>query len=154
MQLSWIEPGILAASDIPSNAADVQLLHAQGIRAIITLTEKPLSVVEGISDQLLERLQIQTLHLPVSDFQAMTAEQVKAGTEFVRSMQLRGNPVLVHCYAGQGRTGMFLHAYYLSMGWSLESARNQVMKRRIICRFDDLSAPQQRFLDQYSGLRK
>ncbi len=42
MKVSWIEVGILAASGINRDAKDMYALHYQGIRAILSLTKRPL----------------------------------------------------------------------------------------------------------------
>jgi len=49
MKISWIEPDVLAASAIPIDAKDLQSLHDQGVRAIISLTEQPVTSFKSIS---------------------------------------------------------------------------------------------------------
>lgn len=151
MNISWIEPNILAASPIPTTAADIRSLHKQGIRAIITLAERSIVAHQIITSAILEELSITSFHLPIADYLAPTNEQVDKAVGFIDRMHSENKPTLIHCYAGQGRTGTMLHAYYLSKGWSLEDASKHVSKMRPICVFRDLSREQQAFLQNYAA---
>lgn len=151
MHFDWIEDEVLAASACPASERDVRSLHARGIRAIITLTERPLAVVASISPTLLDELNLKTLHVPIDDFGAPTNEQVAEVVGFIDAMQAAGLPTLLHCKAGQGRTGTLLHAYYLSKGWSLQETMEWVPTRRALCRLDSFSPPQQDFLKTFAA---
>lgn len=151
MKISWIEPNVLAASPLPANEADIRSLHTQGIRAIITLTERSITAQQTITPALLATLGITSLHLPIEDFLIPNHEQVDEAVRFIDQMQSEGKPALIHCYAGQGRTGTLLHAYYLSKGWSLADACDHVSEMRPICIFKDLSREQQSFLRDYAA---
>lgn len=150
MKFDWIEEGILAASPLPDTAEAVESLAEQGIRAIITMTERPLTVVPGVTSELFARLGITSLHVPVDDFHAPNKQQVAEIVAFIDQMQAEGKPALVHCWAGQGRTGVALHTYYLSKGWGLEAAKRRVVERRPICNFDGLSKVQKTFIEDFA----
>ncbi|MBA3874144.1 MAG: dual specificity protein phosphatase family protein [Anaerolineae bacterium] len=150
MDISWIEPNILAASPLPSSEADIRSLHAQGIRAIITLTERPITTQAGVTPELLSELDITPLHVSIDDFGAPDNQQVVDAMHFIEQMQASNKPVLVHCKVGQGRTGTLLHAYYLNKGWSLNDAREQVWAKRPLCDFNNLSQEQQTFLREFA----
>ena len=63
-------------------------------------------------------------HIPVGDFHAPGLEQVTEFLEFVSSPD--NQPALVHCKAGQGRTGTFVAAYRIALqGWTLEEALSE-----------------------------
>ena len=150
MDISWIEPNVLAASPLPLNEADIRSLYEQGIRAIITLTERPITAQRGITNELLSELEITPLHLSVNDFGAPDNQQVAEAMAFIEQMQAENKPVLVHCKVGQGRTGVLLHTYFLNKGWSLSDAQNRVSEKRPLCDFKNLSQEQQTFLQEYA----
>lgn len=150
MKFDWIEDGILAASPLPDTPEAVESLAEQGIRAIITMTERPLTIVPGVTSELFAQLGITALHVPVDDFRAPNKEQVAQIVAFIDRMQAEGKPALVHCWAGQGRTGVALHTYYLSKGWGLDAAKRRVIERRPICNFDNLSMVQKTFIEDFA----
>jgi atypical dual specificity phosphatase len=147
MKLDWIEQDALAANSTPVSARDIQWLHQQGIRAIVTLTEDALTSYSDVDSQLFEDLQITYLHVPVFDFQAPQLQQVEQIQSFIDQMREQTKPVFIHCYAGVGRTGTILHGYYLLKGLSLEAAKEKVLTTRKLARFDELSDVQQSFLN-------
>jgi atypical dual specificity phosphatase len=150
MNISWIKPGVLAASPLPRRDADLQSLYDQGIRAILTLTERSLTANTQISDKLVRELGITLKHIPIDDFHAPTYEQAEEAVAFIDEMAAVGRPVLVHCLAGQGRTGCILHSYFLTKGSGLRDAKYEVSMRRPICDFGGLSLDQQEFIQQFA----
>ncbi len=151
MDISWIEPNLLAASPLPSKEADIRSLHEQGIRAIITLTERPITAQREVTTELLAKLGITPLHLSINDFGVPDNQQVAEAMSFIEQMKAENKPVLVHCKVGQGRTGTLLHAYYLNKGWSLADTQFQVIEKRPLCDFNNLSEEQQEFLREYAS---
>src|SRR5258706_10758501 len=142
MNISWLEPGILAASSIPMGRDDLYSLREQGIGAILTLTEHPLTMQAKIDAALFAALDLVVCHCPIRDFAAPDSDTAQRALAFINDMAAQGRATLVHCYAGQGRTGTVLHAYYLSKGLELQQAQDYVKSRRPTCTFTNLSVLQ------------
>jgi protein-tyrosine phosphatase len=120
LNFSYVLPGFLAGMARPgtldSLRHDLLFLRAEGITAILSLSESPLD------EQLIREDAFEYLHIPVPDFTAPTIEQVARGMEFVEKMIEAKRPVAVHCGAGCGRTGAFLACYFVKQGESPEQA--------------------------------
>ncbi len=151
LDMDWVEVKGLAASGSPIGIRHLQSLYDQGIRAIVTLTEQPLTVQLEITAQLLREMDFVYLHAPVVNRQPPDLQTVEKVTQFIDRMKAEGRPVLVHCCIGSGRTGTMLHAYYLSKGQTLEDIEAMVKERRSLCQFVLLSKEQQAFLMELAG---
>lgn len=147
VKISWIEPGLLAASGIPIDAKDIHALHQQGIRAILSLTEQPLWSQRQITPELFAELDIHYCHVPIPDHHPPSSEQAIQIMHSIKNMADQQRPLLIHCHAGVGRTGTILHLYYLSQGYTYEAAYAEVKRKRIQCIL--LSDAQKQFLQSY-----
>lgn len=151
MKINWVEPGVLAASGIPLGVKDLQSLREQGIRAIVTLTEHPLTAQEEITPQVLDKMGLICLHAPVVDQYPPDEATVWKAAQFVDRMKAQNKPVLFHCHAGIGRTGTILHAYYLAEGLSLDEAKVKVKAAKPASQFFMLSDDQRKFLEDFAA---
>jgi atypical dual specificity phosphatase len=117
----WVIPRVLAGTSRPGGrySADRSLkqleidlgwLRAQGIGALVTLTEDPLDASS------IARHGLETLHLPVVDMTPPSTVQLLDALAFIDRRVAAGIPVAVHCLAGQGRTGTVLGAYLIRGG--------------------------------------
>src|SRR5438128_5744513 len=65
----------------------------------------------------------------VEDFTAPTLDQVDEFVAFVDSKIGEGKKVLVHCYAGRGRTGTMLAAFLIHQGMSSDAPVREIRER-------------------------
>ena len=151
MRISWLEEKKLAAGGIPLGVGDLEDLQRQGIRAIVTLTEPPITNQREITFEVLSQLDIEVFHFPIVDQYPPEAARVADGVRFVDQMTMEGRPVYVHCHAGVGRTGTFLHAYYLEKGSNLDEAKAKVKTGKFTSQFLMLSNTQRAFLEEFAA---
>jgi protein-tyrosine phosphatase len=79
---------------------------------------------EAITSRRMEHLNI-----GIPDFTAPSLPQLKRIISFINAMNEKYKPVLVHCYAGIGRTGTVAAAYLINQGHDVESALRHVRAR-------------------------
>ena len=103
----WVEEGRLAGSGYPASKPQVEWLMSQGIDTILTLTRDPLPK-ESVSG-----VKVELGHIPLNDHAPPDVPSMEKGAEFIRSHLAGGRKVVVHCLAGEGRTGCILAAYLM-----------------------------------------
>ncbi|OPX31112.1 MAG: hypothetical protein B1H40_04555 [Candidatus Latescibacteria bacterium 4484_181] len=138
----WIEKGRIAGSAKPVEKADIDWLCKQGIRAVVSLERLPIQL-----SLALKRLGIERLVLPVKDGDVPTPEQVREFLKFTEEqIDQRGKPVLVHCAAGLGRTGLMLALYLVNRGMNAQQAIDRIgtlenaAQREFVLQFSSKSA--------------
>ena len=132
VNFSWLVPKQIAGAGRPGGfdgdreelAADLDLLYGWGIRAIVSLTER------GLDGEFLRARDMTNLHLPVVDMEPPTLDEVVRFMDFVQRAENENRPVVVHCGAGQGRTGTMLACYLVRKGYDAQDALVQVRRRR------------------------
>ncbi|CAN5494381.1 hypothetical protein BH23CHL4_BH23CHL4_02330 [soil metagenome] len=125
----WLIPGVLAGSSRPgANGGELQedlaFLRAQGVDAILTLTETPLD------EWVLTEQQFTWQHIPIDDMTAPRPQQFMEALQFIDEQQAAGRTTVVHCLAGQGRAGSMLAAWMIRSG---SSARDALAELRVVC---------------------
>ena len=118
----WIREGELAGMAYPE--ADAwPLLVDQGIGAVVSLTRRPPpGDPEGAG--------LVTLHAPIPDFGTPTDADLRRTLRFIKEQVDAGRGVVVHCQAGQGRTGLVLAAYLVYEGMPAKDAIDRVRTLR------------------------
>jgi atypical dual specificity phosphatase len=123
-EFTWIRQGVLAVAPRPRGVGALMRLRDAGFRAIVSLTSAPLPRSE------LDECGIVSLHLPVEDFTPPTIEQIQAFEEFAHEQASLDHPILVHCTAGQGRSGTMAACWLVSRGLDAEAAITDVRRHR------------------------
>ncbi|MCE7869404.1 hypothetical protein DYH09_03395 [bacterium CPR1] len=93
--------------------ADLTALREQGLKLVVNLRQE--------SEQSAEHCRELSLDYHFLSVPDQCVPQVGQVLDFLRQVQARG-PALVHCWAGQGRTGVFVACYRLARGIELEEA--------------------------------
>lgn len=89
---------------------DVQDNRELGLGALVNLRQEAQD-----SGDYARELGLDYLHIPVPDQQCPSARQVGQFLEFLAGFS---GIALVHCHAGQGRTGIFVACYRIAQGMS------------------------------------
>jgi len=113
----WVDRAKLAGSGYPASRRQLEWLQGQGIMTILTLTESPLP------SRWLAGLGLEVRHIPMKDHMPPDSGGLGEAASFIGDRVNEGRTTLVHCLAGQGRTGCVLAAYLVKdRGMTAEEA--------------------------------
>ena len=102
---------------------DFARLRKMGYSVVVSLECDRLNIFE-IEDAGFEHKKI-----CVEDFTAPTLDQIDEFLAFVGTKVAEGKKVLVHCFAGRGRTGTMLAAYLIRQGMHADAAIREIREK-------------------------
>ena len=121
---TWVAKGVLGCAYPRTERALAAIAH-RGVHVLVNLHERSHDPRRLATEGLRE------VHLPVADFAAPSAEQVKRGVAMIREARAGGEAVAVHCGGGLGRTGTLLACYLVQAeGLSAQEAIERIRRIR------------------------
>lgn len=98
---------------------DLDFLKSTGISVIVNLEEYVWNY-DGF----------RVKHIPIRDFKAPRLADIEEFVRFIDGEIWEERQVVVHCYAGMGRTNLMLAAYLIHLGMELDNALNLIKEKR------------------------
>jgi protein-tyrosine phosphatase len=115
IELPFGLPGRIYRGRMPFSAKDPQgeifpRMQALGISTVVVLAERDEYLARSGRDlpAFYAENGLEVLHLPIPDFSVPDLTSLDEAIRAVIQQAQAGKHVAVHCYAGYGRTGMFL----------------------------------------------
>jgi HAD superfamily hydrolase (TIGR01549 family) len=143
LDLSWVRPDLAVGGRLHS--ANLARLRRAGIASVVDLRIEEVDEAERLAEHGLR-----FLHLPMTDGDPLTQDQLRDGAAWVQAERAAGRKVLAHCQHGVGRSVMLIAAVLLDEGLTLDQALAHLRQRRPRMAF---SWGQQQAMEQYARWR-
>lgn len=157
-RIYWVrmlQPGRLAVVARPRGAAHVAALKAAGVDVLVSLLEPAEAAHAGLGDEvgLCARAGVAFLSLPVVDHGVPgTFEMVEEAIVAISDHLRAGRGVGAHCYAGLGRSPLFVASVLIHHGHDDAAAIDLVSTARG-CPVPEM-AEQHRWLEMFAARRR
>ena len=115
-RISWVTEH-LAVGSAPMSSADMEMIRAQGIGAIMNLCGEFYGLHEIETDQGFTVYFLELMDECAPDMPAM-----ERALDWLQQTIRSGQKVMVHCRHGIGRTGTMVAAYFLHQGHDIKAA--------------------------------
>jgi atypical dual specificity phosphatase len=102
---------------------DYGRLRKMGFSVVVSLECSRLNTFE------IEDAGFEHRNICVEDFTSPTFDQIDEFVDYVGRKLGEGKKVLVHCYAGRGRTGTMIAAYLIHRGVTAEAAIREIREK-------------------------
>jgi protein-tyrosine phosphatase len=120
----WLTEHVAVGACFPAEQAH-HLARKHGIKAVVDLREEDCD-----DEEQLRAAGIELLHLPTPDLEPASMAMLDRGVDFVRARAEAGEPVLIHCQHGIGRSALLALCALVDQGWEPLAALTHAKDRR------------------------
>jgi protein-tyrosine phosphatase len=115
----------IAGSSLPHDKTHVDFLIKKNVKIVVSLTYGTEVA------NLLRETNIQHIHLPIPDFGVPDKRTIEEFISISKTAKEKKHPILIHCFAGCGRTGVMLGIYLMTLyNYKYEKALKRIRSVR------------------------